>query len=119
MYAIMFKMFEYIQSIRPDLLENNFFTDTFYEKCIDFMYETDMDNNFGTRFFEYMKYGEPMPYGEGIGLEESDFSYTLFDILEMMKTIKKENKYTLPYGFSIEATKDIVVGDLVSFEYRG
>jgi hypothetical protein len=108
--AKMAQMYEFAYSIRPDLIDKQLFSDSLVLKALNTMQDYENQNSVIPRLNNI---------SSNLRIDESDFNYTLVEILEIVKTIKKENKYTLPYGFSKEATEDLKVDDKVIFERRG
>ena len=106
----MTQMYEFAYSIRPDLIDRQLFSDTLVLKALNFMQDYENESSTIPRLNNV---------SSTIKMDETDFNYTLSEILEIVKTIRKENKYTLPYGFSKEATEDLKVNDKVTFQRRG
>ena len=106
----MAQMYAFAYSIRPDLIDKQLFSDSLVVKALNSMQTYENENQVIPRTNQI---------SSSLLVDDSDFNYTLVEMLGIIKTIRKDNKYTLPYGFSKEATEDLKVDDNVSFQRRG
>lgn len=105
----MASLYEFAYSIRPDLIDKQLYSDNLVLKALNLMQD-------------YHKKGYNPRLSNvwaDLKIDDDDFNYTLLELLEIVRIIRKENKYTLPYGFSKEATENVKVNDKVTFQKRG
>ena len=109
----MFNLYHFVYLIRRDLITKDLFSDTFYDYLAEL--KKNVDEKYPDDGYER---GMDMMMKE-IRVMDSDFNYTLIEILELVKQTLVETKIMPPFGFSKEAMTDVVVGDNISFIKRG
>ena len=107
-----FALYQFLRTMRPDLLEKDLWSDSFYEYLAK-MKEQVLEKYGGT-------YAGSWDRQSGrVIVNDTDLNYSLVDILQLMRTFIKQTKIALPFGFSKEALEELKVGDRVNFTKKG
>jgi hypothetical protein len=105
--SVYLRLYTFIKSVRPDLIDKDVFSNSYYRYLLNQKKTDEVDKFEASRIVREAYIGE------------NDLNYTLVELLEIVRQVLKEKKFTLPMGFSKEANKPAKKGDKVTFMKRG